>query len=48
MHENPIVDYSPVFQMAYLQHLNLNKADFDENDQKQLRQALRNTGITFY
>lgn len=48
MHENPIQDYSPLFQMGYLQHLNVNRSDFDKNSEKQLRQALRSTGISFY
>jgi internalin A len=48
LHENPIQDYSPLFQMGYLQHLNLNRDDFDQNSEKQLRQALRSTGISFY
>jgi Leucine-rich repeat (LRR) protein len=44
---NPIVDYGPLYQMGYIQHLYLNKKHFDATQQANLKKALRTTNLSF-
>ena len=47
IHENPIKDYSPVFQMGYLQYLNISAKAFDATQKQQLQKARREVAISF-
>ncbi|MEM7038322.1 MAG: hypothetical protein AAF570_15160, partial [Bacteroidota bacterium] len=47
IHENPVLDYGILYQMGYLQHLNLEKAAFNREQAIQLKKALRSTNISF-
>lgn len=47
MHENPIKDYSPVYQMGYLQYLNLWKNHFNTEQRVQMKKALPTVEIGY-
>jgi|GEM_PF-1978594 Leucine-rich repeat (LRR) protein len=40
MHENPVKDYNPIYQMGYLQYLNLDKDDFGSTQRETIKKAL--------
>jgi hypothetical protein len=48
MHENPVRDFGPLAQMAWLQHLSVDEKSFTKEQGIALKKALKNTEIAFY